>query len=100
VIVIAREKSSGLAAILSFFWCGLGQIYTGHIAKGVTMMAVYPFLWILGLMLTFGGCVSAAGAKTANEQANAGSTLLFGLIISNRRLLAVDVRYGECLSHC
>jgi TM2 domain-containing membrane protein YozV len=46
VIVIANQKSAGLAAILSFFWCGLGQIYNGKVWKGVCLMLVYPpTLW-------------------------------------------------------
>lgn len=80
VIVMAREKSSGLAAVLSFFWCGLGQIYTGQIAKGVTLMAVYPFLWFLGFAFSFGGCVSAASANTAADQGTAGGVLILGSI--------------------
>lgn len=44
------------------------------------MMAVYPLLWILGLMCTFGGCVSAAGAKTVNQQGAASSALLLGVM--------------------
>jgi len=30
-------KNPGLAAILSFFICGLGQIYNGQIAKGIAL---------------------------------------------------------------
>src|SRR5713226_2365196 len=35
VIVIRSSKSAGLAGVLSFLWCGLGQIYNGQIGKGV-----------------------------------------------------------------
>ena len=34
IIVVQNQKSSGVAAVLSFFWCGLGQIYNGQIPKG------------------------------------------------------------------
>jgi TM2 domain-containing membrane protein YozV len=58
-------KKPGVAAVLSFFYCGLGQIYNGQILKGVLMFAAYsvsillmyvligfvttPILWILGM---------------------------------------------------
>jgi len=64
--VSLSEKNAGLAAVLSFFWCGLGQIYNGQIAKGVTMVVCYfisfllffvllgflttPVLWIWGMV--------------------------------------------------
>jgi len=66
VVVIRNEKSAGLAAILCFFWCGLGQIYNGQIAKGIIFMILYvisflaillvigfittPILWIWGMV--------------------------------------------------
>ena len=66
VIVVKSGKSAGLAAVLSFFWCGLGQIYNGQIGKGVAMLVVYvisialafvliglvttPILWIWGMV--------------------------------------------------
>jgi zinc-ribbon domain len=34
VIVIAYRKSAGLAAVLSAFWPGIGQIYNGDLLKG------------------------------------------------------------------
>jgi TM2 domain-containing membrane protein YozV len=59
-------KSPGVAAVLSFFWCGLGQIYNGEIGKGVLMLVLYaisvvllfvligflttPVLWIWGMV--------------------------------------------------
>ncbi|MGO9453821.1 MAG: zinc-ribbon domain-containing protein [Candidatus Binataceae bacterium] len=66
VVVVADIKSPGLAAVLSFLWCGLGQIYNGQIGKGIVMMVAYaisvfmihfligllttPVLWIWGLV--------------------------------------------------
>ena len=38
-------KSPGLAAVLSFFFCGLGQIYNGQIFKGVIMLIAYAVSW-------------------------------------------------------
>lgn len=58
-------KNPGIAAVLSFFWTGVGQIYNGQIGKGLIMMAVqvvnallmwvligfitYPLFWIWGM---------------------------------------------------
>lgn len=66
VIIVRSGKSAGAAAVLSFLWCGLGQIYNGQIGKGVLMMVVYvisfllifvligiittPILWIWGMV--------------------------------------------------
>ncbi|HLZ28636.1 MAG TPA: hypothetical protein VKV73_15085 [Chloroflexota bacterium] len=66
VIVIRSEKSAGLAAVLSFLWCGLGQIYNGEIGKGLIFGLLYfvsfclifvaigllttPLLWIWGMV--------------------------------------------------
>ena len=38
-------KSPGLAAVLSFFFCGLGQIYNGQIFKGIFMLVAYAISW-------------------------------------------------------
>ncbi|MBM3292306.1 zinc-ribbon domain-containing protein [Candidatus Bathyarchaeota archaeon] len=62
---VAQHKNEGLAAILSFFIVGLGQIYNGQIGKGIIMMILsvfaffsiifligfiaYPVLWIYGI---------------------------------------------------
>jgi TM2 domain-containing membrane protein YozV len=58
-------KNPGIAAVLSFFFCGLGQIYNGQILKGILMFTAYcvsiflmwviigfittPILWIWGI---------------------------------------------------
>ncbi len=65
-IVIQSGKSAGLAAVLSFFWCGLGQIYNGEIGKGIAFLILYvvsillmfiligflttPVLWVWGMV--------------------------------------------------
>src|ERR1700738_1939098 len=76
IVVQGGIKSSGLAAVLSFFWCGLGQLYTGHMGTGITLMLGYPVLMLFGFALTFGGCLSAATANTEPEQSSAGGVLL------------------------
>jgi len=71
-------KSPGLAAVLSFFFVGLGQIYNGQIGKGIIFIILYvisillmfviigfittPLLWIWGMVDAY---------KTA-EKINAG----------------------------
>lgn len=62
-MVIRRDP--GIAAVLSFFVTGLGQIYNGQIGKGILFMAVqfvnvllcfvliglitFPLMWIYGI---------------------------------------------------
>ncbi|WP_017549674.1 hypothetical protein [Salinicoccus carnicancri] len=61
-----RQKSSGLAAVLSFFITGLGQIYNGEIFKGIILMLIQlingaltviligylflPIVWLYGII--------------------------------------------------
>ena len=47
----AVYKNPGLAAVLSFFYMGLGQIYNGQIAKGVAFIVIYTFSWIMIIVL-------------------------------------------------
>lgn len=58
-------KNPGIAAVLSFFWSGVGQIYNGQIMKGLILIVVqmvnaalmfvligfitYPIVWIWGI---------------------------------------------------
>lgn len=58
-------KNPGIAAIASFFFAGLGQIYNGEFAKGLVLMVVqvinvllmlvligiltYPIVWVYGM---------------------------------------------------
>ena len=44
-------KNPGVAAVLSFFICGLGQIYNGQILKGLIMMICYFIAWLLVYVL-------------------------------------------------
>ena len=62
----APPKNPGVAAVLSFFFAGLGQIYNGQIGKGLGIMFAYfisillmfviigfittPILWIWGMI--------------------------------------------------
>lgn len=60
-----QKKNEGLAAVLSFLFTGLGQIYNGQIAKGIIFVVVgivfaglifvligiilYPIFWIYNI---------------------------------------------------
>jgi TM2 domain-containing membrane protein YozV len=44
-------KNPGLAAVLSFFYMGLGQIYNGQIGKGVAFIVIWTISWLLVLVL-------------------------------------------------
>ncbi|WP_338749260.1 hypothetical protein [Bacillus sp. FJAT-52991] len=60
------QKNPGVAAVLSFFWAGLGQIYNGQIVKGILLMLwqalnvalmvvligylIYPVVWLFGIV--------------------------------------------------
>ena len=44
-------KSPGLAAVLSFFVPGLGQIYNGEIGKGIAFVFLYILCWALVSLL-------------------------------------------------
>ena len=44
-------KNPGLAAVLSFFFMGLGQIYNGQIAKGILFIVLYTVSALLMLIL-------------------------------------------------
>jgi TM2 domain-containing membrane protein YozV len=61
-ILLINQKSSGLAIVLSFFWPGLGQLYTGQILKGILMLIAYlPLAWI-GTIALIAGLVTGGAA--------------------------------------
>lgn len=73
-----KIKDPGIAAILSFFIVGLGQIYNGEIGKGIVLIILYGLAWVLSflligipmlLILWFYGIVNAYNtAKEINER--------------------------------
>lgn len=60
------EKNAGIAAVLSFFITGLGQIYNGQIFKGILLILIqvvngllmyvligfvtFPIVWLYGVV--------------------------------------------------
>ncbi len=54
--VLVERKSEGLAAVLSFLFVGLGQIYNGEIGKGIMFIIigvifVFSILFLIGFIL-------------------------------------------------
>lgn len=47
----AAMKNPGVAAVLSFFWAGLGQIYNGEIGKGIAIMIVQAINVVLAFVV-------------------------------------------------
>ena len=80
-------RNPGLAAVMSFFICGLGQIYNGQITKGIILIIFYalsvlscylligfvstPILWVWGIIDAYRGALKLnsdliAGAVVPN----------------------------------
>ena len=47
----AFYKNPGLAAVFSFFYMGLGQIYNGQIYKGIAFLIAYSISWLMMILL-------------------------------------------------
>jgi len=74
----AEVKSSGIAIVCSFFCTGLGQLYAGHIGRGLIMMLLTPIVWGVSF---FGGFIGLIGLSAiANHSTNDGSRLGAGAI--------------------
>jgi hypothetical protein len=61
IVVQGGIKSSGLAAVLSFFWCGLGHVYIGRIGTGIILMLGYLVMLYFGFGLALGGVLFQTG---------------------------------------
>ena len=48
---VPDRKNPGVAAVLSFFWAGLGQIYNGQLMKGIGFIVLYAFSVLLCFVL-------------------------------------------------
>lgn len=44
-------KNPSIAAVLSFLFMGLGQIYNGQIGKGIVFIVLYGISWLLCFVL-------------------------------------------------
>jgi len=56
-VTAVERKSEGLAAVLSFFIPGLGQVYNGQIGKGIVVFIVFAIC--SGLMILLIGFILA-----------------------------------------
>jgi len=74
--IATSSANAGLAAVLSFFWCGLGHIYAGKIGKGLLLMFLYPCFLAFGYLLFLGGILAAGSSAPAGAGA-----LLIGLAL-------------------
>ncbi|MGH9764837.1 MAG: hypothetical protein ACREAC_28715 [Blastocatellia bacterium] len=61
-------RNPGLAAVLSFFIPGVGQIYNGKILRGIFWLIITPVVWI-GTASTFGWICHIISAATAYHYA-------------------------------
>jgi len=53
-MIVHRRNHPGVAAVLSFVFNGLGQLYNGQIAKGlwiIFLSAISTFIFIIGIIL-------------------------------------------------
>jgi len=50
-LAYGQQKSSGIAALLSFLWPGAGQIYNGQIGKGILLVLLQIVNFILMFVL-------------------------------------------------
>jgi TM2 domain-containing membrane protein YozV len=55
------RKEPIFSIILSFFLPGLGQIYNGHVKKGIILAVVYIVLWIAMIIVYFAGALVTMG---------------------------------------
>lgn len=81
-VIYVKSKNPGIAALLSFFYTGLGQIYNGQIGKGVIFAIIqavnialmfvligfitYPVLWIWGMIDAYR--VANAGSQSSSQR--------------------------------
>jgi TM2 domain-containing membrane protein YozV len=73
-VVYIQSKNPGLAALLSFFYTGLGQIYNGQIGKGIIFavvqaMNIAMMFFVIGFITTpiFWICGMVDAYKVANR---------------------------------
>jgi hypothetical protein len=65
---IPDKKSAGAAAVASFLYIGLGQIYNGQIAKGFMLMFLPPFVVGVAFGVISAGIVSALSDSEPPER--------------------------------
>lgn len=60
--IVVRRKSPTLAGVLSALVCGLGQVYSGRLGRGImlflifgTLVALASAVWVFGVLDAFTG---------------------------------------------
>jgi TM2 domain-containing membrane protein YozV len=74
-----NDKSEFLAVILSFFIMGVGQMYTGRIARGIGILVLSIFLGIIFGILVFATMTSNSYAYS-NYNQNTSELVIFTII--------------------
>ncbi|MCL1811174.1 MAG: hypothetical protein FWG41_03005 [Methanomassiliicoccaceae archaeon] len=72
--LVVREKSTGVAVLLSILWAGLGQVYVGKIGRGIALMITFLMAAFVGLFLFI------TGAMFGGVEGAIGGLVLFGVI--------------------
>jgi|BarGraNGADG00212_2_1021979.scaffolds.fasta_scaffold65777_1 TM2 domain-containing membrane protein YozV len=83
-VYIGDRKNPGVAAVLSFFWAGLGQIYNGQLAKGLLFILAYavcvilcfvligfilvPIVWVIGMIDAYNTAKNYNETQQQNER--------------------------------
>lgn len=83
-VYMGDRKNPGVAAVLSFFWAGLGQIYNGQLAKGLGFIVLYifcvllifvgiglllvPIVWIIGMWDAYNSAKQYNERQLQNER--------------------------------
>jgi TM2 domain-containing membrane protein YozV len=88
---VAETKSSGIAIVLSFFLPGVGQLYAGHIARGLFLMVAVPTVWICtwtfglaGLGAALSGVATGFGIVAALTPVAAVALWIWGMVDAKR----------------
>jgi TM2 domain-containing membrane protein YozV len=63
---MSRNPSPAVAALLSFVFPGLGQVYAGRPLRGL-IMAMPMLLLVLGILLLLTGAIDAIGLFTNSQ---------------------------------
>jgi TM2 domain-containing membrane protein YozV len=53
-VIYVKSRNPGIAALLSFFYTGLGQIYNGQIVKGIIFAIIQAInIWLMFIIIGF-----------------------------------------------
>lgn len=79
---VAPQRSPGIAAVLSFFWPGVGQIYNGELGKGlVIFFSQFVVGIVAGLFVMGGGIAAGSTGDPYAAMAGFGMAILLGVAV-------------------